>query len=196
FEKFLDPVFEPLPIPHGPEAEYSHLAEAGMAAASVAIALIGFGLAYSKYCKRSWEQQREIRQYGSLYPVFLNKYYVDEGYDFLFVNRAKDAGTGLWKCDAVVVDGAVNGSACTIVGFVISIPLWVWFDRDTADQMQFVQNIPWIQTIGANYHVGIDGISLLLVMLTTLLGPLAVLSSWEAIHDRVKEYYVFMLMLQ
>src|SRR6266704_1042917 len=83
-----------------------------------------------------------------------------------------------------------------IVGFVISIPLWVWFDRDTADQMQFVQNIPWIQTIGANYHVGIDGISLLLVMLTTLLGPLAVLSSWEAIHDRVKEYYVFMLMLQ
>src|SRR5438876_7316519 len=83
-----------------------------------------------------------------------------------------------------------------IAGFVISIPLWVWFDRDTADQMQFVQNIPWIQTLGANYHVGIDGISLLLVMLTTLLGPLAVLSSWEAIHDRVKEYYVFMLMLQ
>src|SRR5439155_15464913 len=76
------------------------------------------------------------------------------------------------------------------------IPLWVWFDRDTADQMQFVQNIPWIQTLGANYHVGIDGISLLLVMLTTLLGPLAVLSSWEAIHDRVKEYYVFMLLLQ
>src|SRR6059036_1705004 len=83
-----------------------------------------------------------------------------------------------------------------IVGFVISIPLWVWFDRDNADQMQFVQNIPWIQTLGANYHVGIDGISLLLVMLTTLLGPLAVLSSWEAIHDRVKEYYFFMLMLQ
>src|SRR5213594_2198136 len=83
-----------------------------------------------------------------------------------------------------------------IVGFVISIPLSVWFDRDNADQMQFVQNIPWIQTLGANYHVGIDGISLLLVMLTTLLGPLAVLSSWEAIHDRVKEYYVFMLMLQ
>src|SRR5213594_641157 len=83
-----------------------------------------------------------------------------------------------------------------IVGFVISIPLWVWFDRDNSDQMQFVQNIPWIQTIGANYHVGIDGISLLLVLLTTLLGPLAVLSSWEAIHDRVKEYYVFMLMLQ
>src|SRR6059058_4282003 len=115
FEKFLDTVFEPLPIPHGPEAEYSSLAEAGMAAASVAIALIGFGLAYSKYCKRSWEEQREVRQYGSLYPVFLNKYYVDEIYDFLFINRAKDAGTGLWKFDAKVIDGAVNGSAWTTV---------------------------------------------------------------------------------
>ena len=83
-----------------------------------------------------------------------------------------------------------------ISGFIISLPLWFWFDRDNSDQMQFVQNIPWIQTIGANYHVGIDGISLLLVLLTTLLGPLAVLSSWEAIQDRVKEYYVFMLMLQ
>src|SRR6266446_3216041 len=83
-----------------------------------------------------------------------------------------------------------------ISGFVISLPLWLWFDRDNADQMQFVQNIPWIQTLGANYHVGIDGISLLLVLLTTLLGPLAVLSSWEAIQDRMKEYYVFMLMLQ
>src|SRR5437867_11782834 len=81
-------------------------------------------------------------------------------------------------------------------GFVVSLPLWFWFDRGTSDQMQFVENAPWIQTLGANYHVGIDGISLLLVLLTTLLGPLAVLSSWEAIDNRVKEYYVFMLMLQ
>src|SRR2546428_173592 len=83
-----------------------------------------------------------------------------------------------------------------ISGFLISLPLWFWFDRDNSDQMQFVQNVPWIQTLGANYHVGIDGISLLLVLLTTLLGPLAVLSSWEAIQDRMKEYYIFMLMLQ
>src|SRR5437879_13470258 len=75
-----------------------------------------------------------------------------------------------------------------ITGFVISLPLWLWFDRDNADQMQFVQNIPWIQTLGANYHVGIDGISLLLVMLTTLLAPLAVFSSWEAIQDRMYVY--------
>src|SRR5256885_15336864 len=52
FEKFLDPVFEPLPIPHGPEAEYSSLAEAGQGAASVAIALLGFRLGDLKYRKR------------------------------------------------------------------------------------------------------------------------------------------------
>ena len=145
FEKFLDPVFEPLPIPHGPEAEYSHLAEAGMAAGSVAIALIGFGLAYLKYCKRSWEQQREIRQYGSLYPVFLNKYYVDEGYDFLFVNRAKDAGTGLWKFDATVVDGAVNGSAWTTVEGALGSG---WWDRWIVDGIVkfiggFIRTMSW-----------------------------------------------------
>ena len=81
-------------------------------------------------------------------------------------------------------------------GFLISLPLWFWFDRANSDQMQFVENVQWIQTLGANYHVGIDGISLLLVLLTTLLGPLAVLSSWDAIESRMKEYYVFMLMLQ
>jgi NADH-quinone oxidoreductase subunit M len=83
-----------------------------------------------------------------------------------------------------------------IVGFIVSLPLWFWFDRNNSDQMQFVENVQWIRTLGANYHVGIDGISLLLVLLTTLLGPLAVLSSWETIESRVKEYYVFMLMLQ
>src|SRR5215813_12761215 len=83
-----------------------------------------------------------------------------------------------------------------VVGFLISLPLWFWFDRSNSDQMQFVENVEWIKTLGAHFHVGIDGISLLLVLLTTLLGPLAVLSSWEAIENRVKEYYVFMLMLQ
>ena len=60
-----------------------------------------------------------------------------------------------------------------IIGFFISIPLWLWFDFDKSDQFQFVQQVPWITALGAQYHVGIDGISLLLIMLTTLLGPLA-----------------------
>lgn len=81
-------------------------------------------------------------------------------------------------------------------GFFLSLPLWFWFDFEKSDQMQFEVNLPWIQSLGANFHVGIDGISLLLVMLTTLIGPLAVLSSWTAIENRVKEYYAFLLMLQ
>ena len=81
-------------------------------------------------------------------------------------------------------------------GFFLSLPIWFWFDFEKSDQMQYVVNLPWIASLHANYHVGIDGISLLLVMLTTLVGPLAMLSSWEAIQVRVKEYYAFLLMLQ
>jgi len=81
-------------------------------------------------------------------------------------------------------------------GFFLSLPVWFWFDFENSDKMQNVVNMPWIKTLGANFHVGIDGITLLLIMLTTLIGPLAVLSSWEAIQVRVKEYYAFILMLQ
>jgi len=79
---------------------------------------------------------------------------------------------------------------------VISLPVWLWFDTANSERMQFVVNAPWIQSLGARFHVGIDGITMLLVMLTTFIGPLAVLSSWDAIQVRVKEYYAFMLMLQ
>ncbi len=87
-------------------------------------------------------------------------------------------------------------NAVGIAGFAISIPLWLRFDFDKADQFQFVEHYKWIQALGADYHVGIDGISLLLILLTTLLGPLAILSSWSAIEIRTKEYYAFLLMLQ
>ena len=59
-----------------------------------------------------------------------------------------------------------------------------------------MEQAPWIPSIGASYHIGIDGLGLLLVMLTTLLGFLSILSSWNAIHDRLKEYYAFFLLLQ
>src|SRR6185436_2154827 len=81
-------------------------------------------------------------------------------------------------------------------GFLVSLPLWFWFDVNNSDKMQFVEKHTWITTLGADYHVGIDGITLLLILLTTFLGPLAVLSSWTAIENRTKEYYAFMLMLQ
>src|SRR4029453_16081293 len=81
-----------------------------------------------------------------------------------------------------------------VSGFFVSLPLWLSFNFDDPN-MQKVVNVPWIQSLGANYHVGVDGISLLLVMLTTLIGPLAVLSSWDGIQIRVKEYHAFRFLL-
>lgn len=80
-------------------------------------------------------------------------------------------------------------------GFLISLPLVSRFDR-TAPGFQFVERASWIPSLGASYLIGIDGISLLLVILTTLIGFLAILSSWAAIDDRVKEYYAMFLLLQ
>src|SRR6266849_5515929 len=82
----------------------------------------------------------------------------------------------------------------SFIGFLVSLPLVFQFDR-TKD-FQFVEHANWIPSIGASYHIGIDGFSLLLVMLTTLLGFLSILSSWNAIQERLKEYYAFFLLLQ
>ena len=79
-------------------------------------------------------------------------------------------------------------------GFLVSLPLAVHFNP--GKDFQFVEKAAWIPTLGASYHLGIDGLGLLLVMLTTLIGFVAVLSSWNAIQDRLKEYYAFFLVLQ
>jgi NADH-quinone oxidoreductase subunit M len=81
------------------------------------------------------------------------------------------------------------------IGFLVSLPLVLHFEVN-ADGMQFVERHSWIPSIGVEYHFGIDGISLLLILMTTGLGSLAILSSWSAIEERVKEYYIFMLLLQ
>ena len=81
------------------------------------------------------------------------------------------------------------------LGFVVSIPLWFSYNPQDADY-QFVERLPWIPSVGAEYFLGIDGFSMLLILLTTMMGFIAVLSSWNAITERVKEYYIFLLMLQ
>ena len=80
-------------------------------------------------------------------------------------------------------------------GFLVSVPLWFRLDQSTASY-QFVERLRWIPSIGAEYFLGVDGLSALLVLLTTLMGAIAVLASWTAITERVKEYYVFLLLLQ
>ncbi len=86
-----------------------------------------------------------------------------------------------------------------LAGFIVSIPLLTAFNDPryvSPNGFRFMFDRPWIPQIGARYTFGIDGISMLLVLLTTLLGFIAILSSWTAIKERVKEYYAFMLLLQ
>ena len=84
-------------------------------------------------------------------------------------------------------------------GFLISLPLVPWFwELRFEPGFKFVEGAAnnWIPSIGAGYVLGIDGISFLLIMLTTLLGWVSILSSWTAIENRVKEYYIWFLVLQ
>src|SRR5580700_5310905 len=87
------------------------------------------------------------------------------------------------------------GNLFGVLGFVVSIPLARHFPTGTAGYA-YKETAEWIPSIGARYSLGIDGISLLLVMLTTLLGMLAIYSSWNAIQMRTKEYYILLLLLQ
>lgn len=82
-----------------------------------------------------------------------------------------------------------------ILDFLLSVWLFIIFDGRSLD-FQFIERYLWIPIWKVHYQVGVDGISLLLVMLTTLLGPVVILSSWSAIKERVKEYHMFMLLLQ
>jgi NADH-quinone oxidoreductase subunit M len=83
-----------------------------------------------------------------------------------------------------------------VVGFLVSLPLWFWFDPNHPKPFQFEERFDWIKGIGVQYYFGVDGISILLILLTTLLGAIAILSSWTAITDRVRQFYVFLLLLQ
>jgi NADH-quinone oxidoreductase subunit M len=82
----------------------------------------------------------------------------------------------------------------TIIDFLLSLPLFLNF-RSTSD-MQFVERIPWIEQYGITYHVGIDGISLFLVLLTTLLSMISVLACWQDIQKKVKEFMICLLFLE
>lgn len=83
----------------------------------------------------------------------------------------------------------------TLATFVISIPIYFNFNAGTAD-FQFQESHPWIDALGATYHLGIDGISLFMVLLTTFLSPIVILSSWSAITRHLKGYYISLLVLQ
>jgi len=103
---------------------------------------------------------------------------------------AKRAGSELaasiWKIGAL---------AASLVTFAISLRLWTGYDSTTAEY-QFVEHVPWLAEWGVNYYVGADGISVLLILLTTFLQPIVLLASWHDIKQSVKSFLFFMLALE
>jgi NADH-quinone oxidoreductase subunit M len=83
----------------------------------------------------------------------------------------------------------------SLITFGLSLILWFQFDKSTAD-FQFVEQISWMPEFGLGYHMGVDGISVLFVLLSTLLTPICILSSWEAVQSRVREYMISFLVLE
>jgi NADH-quinone oxidoreductase subunit M len=83
----------------------------------------------------------------------------------------------------------------SIATFGVSLFLWIEFDTKSAD-FQFVEKYPWIPAYGIDYHVGVDGISVLFVILSTFLTLISIVASWEAIRTRVKEYLIAFLLLE
>ena len=81
----------------------------------------------------------------------------------------------------------------TLITFLISIPIWTGFDKSNPG-FQFVEEAAWLGSI--KYKMGVDGISMLFVILTTFLMPLCILASWESIETRVKEYMIAFLVLE
>ncbi len=83
----------------------------------------------------------------------------------------------------------------SLVVFVLSLVLWQKFDRSFAG-FQFVESVAWMPEVGLNYKMGVDGISVLFVLLSTALTPLCILASWESITTRVRDYMVAFLVLE
>jgi NADH-quinone oxidoreductase subunit M len=104
----------------------------------------------------------------------------------LVVDQVAKLADAVWKSAALIT---------SLLTFVISLQLWCGYDTTRADY-QFVEHVPWLAEWGVNYFVGVDGISLLLILLTTFLQPIVLVASWNDIKTSVKSYLFFMLALE
>jgi NADH-quinone oxidoreductase subunit M len=84
--------------------------------------------------------------------------------------------------------------AGAIAGFLVAIPLYTGFNLNTAD-MQFVEHTPWVETFNIHYHLGVDGISMLFILLTSFTTILVVLAGWKVIEKRVAQYMAAFLVM-
>jgi len=121
-EHWLDPVFE-LATEYGAKYAHaggheSHALEWGLMGLSITIAVVGIMIALTLYVKNTGAPAKFVATFPALHRAVYNKWYIDELYDFIFVNPCKAFGQFLWKgFDVVVVDGVVNGVANVVMGF-------------------------------------------------------------------------------
>jgi NADH-quinone oxidoreductase subunit M len=98
--------------------------------------------------------------------------------------------------EAVVASNARWTALWTsLITFGLSLILWVQFDKTSVDY-QFVEQLSWLPEFGVSYIMGVDGISILFILLSTLLTPICILASWESVQSRVREYMVAFLILE
>jgi NADH-quinone oxidoreductase subunit L len=121
-EHWLDPVFEQA-AHYGAKyahagGHHSHALEWGLMGGSICIAIVGIMIALTMYVKNTGAPAKFVASFPALHRAVYNKWYIDELYDFLFVNPCKALGQFLWKgFDVIVVDGIVNGVANVVMGF-------------------------------------------------------------------------------
>ena len=104
----------------------------------------------------------------------------------LFIPNRDGARDGLVRQVALVA---------SLVVFALTVLLWMRFDA-SSPEFQMVERVSWIPAFGIDYYVGVDGISLLLIVLTGFLTPIALLSSWGSVTKKVKEFSLFLLALE
>src|SRR5579875_2962353 len=109
-------------------------------------------------------------------------------------------GCGVILCvrgdeETVAVNARWTALWTSLIVFALSLKLWFEFDPSNPG-FQFVESIPWLPEYGVGYRMGVDGISVLFVLLSTLLTPICILAAWEAIHTRVREFMLAFLILE
>jgi NADH-quinone oxidoreductase subunit L len=122
FERFLDPVVGN--VSAVTEGSLAPSTEYGLMLASVIVGLAGIGVAWQMYIRNTALPGRIAASCGALYRLVYNKYYVDEIYDALFVNRTKDLANTLWAFDAGVIDGAGVNGAAFVTRLISRISMW------------------------------------------------------------------------
>lgn len=106
---------------------------------------------------------------------------------FGFVLLLLGSGRSAWMLRSVALIGS-------LLGFAVTVPLFTDFERGTA-QMQFVEQAPWIDALSANYHLGVDGLSVWFVLLTAIITVVVVVSAWEVIEEKIAQYMAAVLIL-